>query len=442
MLVFGATVASAQSQQPSVAALLPTLAQDASVIGPGASGDHSRHFAPTPSDLQPLHELNRLLAFQVASAPLGPGTLAASRPTAVEGDRVPAAGGWSESIRTVGRGYIALALAYQATTFDSVDGIDLRSSEINLFIPHSVGTGDVSDRDIMQQTISLRLNRKVSLFALTYGWENRFDVGVTVPFVQVAADARITSRIIRTGSSRNPAVHEYDTISLANRTLPRYCSELEVGLDLDALQCHGSRTARGFGDIALRAKYRLFGDTGGLALGTEVRLPTGSVDNLIGLGAFQVRPSVLWSGSFGRVAPRIRADYAWSEGELSGDLGGGINRDVPDEIGLALGFDTTLTSRWTLTVDVAARRFDDVNELVRQAIVFPGRGYGQPAADFVGDDALHVSSARSLTQVSTAFGVHAKIPGSLLAQMSVLVPVSTDGLRPGPAAMFSITRSY
>lgn len=440
--VFVATAAGAHAQALSVAELVPALVSDSAVIAPGASGDHRQHFVPSESDLQPLYELNRVLAVGVGGFPFGPGALAASQPTA-EGARVPTAGGWSDSVLTVGRGYFSLALAYQATTFDTVDNLDLRSSELNLYFPHRAITGDETERDMMAQTVSLRLNRKVSLFALTYGWENRIDVGVIVPYVQVAADARVTSRIIRTASSNNPAVHEFDTISLANRTLPRYCSELESGFDPDALQCHGSSTARGFGDVVLRAKYRFVGGANGLAVGADVRLPSGSANDFIGLGALQVRPAVMWSGSAGRIAPRLRAEYVWSEGELGSALGGGVDRSVPDEIGVAAGLDAVVHRRVSLVFDVAARRIDSLRELTASTVVFPSRGPGAlPSADFIGDGALQVGAERAFTQITGAVGFRASLPGSLLAQMSVIVPVTSEGLRPGPSAVFSLTRSY
>ena len=440
--IFVCAAAGARAQAVSVAELLPRLVAESAVIAPGASGDHSRHFEPSAEDLQPLYELNRVLAVGVGGLPFGPAALASSRPGA-EGARLPVAGGWSDSVLTVGRGYFSLALAYQATTFDSVDDLDLRSSEMNLYLPHQAITGDPTERDMMAQTISLRLNRKVSIFALTYGWENRIDVGVVVPFVQVAADARVTSRIIRTASSSNPAVHEFDTISLANRTLPRYCSELEAGFDADALHCHGSSTARGFGDIVLRAKYRLAGGANGVAVGADVRLPSGSANDFIGLGALQVRPAVMWSGSAGRIAPRLRAEYVWSEGELGSGLGGGVDRSVPDEIGVAAGFDAIVHPRVSLVFDVAARHIDGLRKLSASSVVFPSRGAGTlPSADFIGDNALQVGAERSFTQVTGAVGFRASLPGALLAQMSVIVPATNDGLRAGPSAVFSLTRSY
>lgn len=439
LLTAGVVPASAQ-QSTSVAQLLPALAADAAVVTAGATGDHRDHFAPDPSSLAGLYQLNRVLALQTGGFPFGPSSLAASALTS-DGRSLPTAGGSAaDTALTIGGGRMALALGYQATTFDTLDGLDLRASDMNLFLPHTGVTGTASDRDMMQQVVSLRLNRKVVSVALTYGLSDRADIGVIVPIVQMAADARVTARIIRTGSSLSPAEHRFDPIDGANRTLPRYCSELESGFNPDALQCHGSSTARGIGDVVVRTKFRMGGASGGVSVGADVRVPTGSADNFIGLGAFQVRPHVTFSGVAGRIVPRARIDYTWSEGELSSQLGGGVDRAIPDEIGFAAGFDASISRRVSLVFDVAARRIDGLREITTGTVAFPGRGFG--GGDYIGQDALLAGGARAVMQIMGAGGVRLTLPGDLLGQMSVLVPVGDEGLQPGPMAVFSLTRSY
>jgi hypothetical protein len=439
-LFMASTVPVSAQQSTSVAELLPSLSADAAVITAGASGDHRNHFAPDLSTLSALFELNRVVALQTGGFPFGPSSLAASTLSS-DGRSLPVAGGnAADSAFTVGGGGMTLAVGYQATTFDTLDGLDLRASEINLFLPHAPATGTVADRDILQQVVSLRLNRKVVSVALTYGMGDRTDVGVIVPIVQVAADARVTSRILRTGSSRGPAEHQFDPIGGANRTRPRYCSDFEAGSDQDALQCHGSSTARGIGDVLLRARYRFGGTSAGMSVGADVRLPTGSADNFIGLGALQVRPNVTFSALSGRFVPRVRVDYTWSEGELSSDLGGDIDRDVPDEIGVAAGLDAAVNRRVSLVFDVAARRIEGLREFTTGTIVIPGRG--TDGSNFSGQDALLAGGLRTVMQIMGGAGVRLTLPGNLLGQMSVLVPVGDGGLQPGPMAVFSLTRSY
>ena len=437
VLAFAAT-ATAQSTTP-LAELLPSLSAEAAVIAPGTVGDHRGHFAPDPTTLAGVYELNRVMALQAGGFAFGPSALAAATPMA-EGRSLPAAaGGGAETALTIGAGNWAFALGYQATTFDTLDDIDLRASDMNLFLPHAAVTGTAADRDLMQQVVSLRLNRKVASLALTYGLSDRVDLGVIVPFVQMHADARVTSRIIRTGSSIYPGQteHQFDPIGGANRTLPRYCSELEAGFDPDALQCHGSSEGRGVGDILVRAKVRL---AGAVAAGADVRVPTGRVDDFIGIGAWQVRPYVAVSGAIGRVVPRVRVDYTWSDGDLSAKLGGDVDRRVPDEVGVSAGVDAGISRYVALVFDVAARRIDGLRTLSTTTLEFPGRGVG--GGTFLAEGALVAGDARTVTQTLGAGGVRLSLPGDLLGQMSVVFPIGRDGLQPGPTAVFSLTRSY
>ena len=441
VLAFGlliATAGSAAAQtRPPVAELLPALVTESSVIAPGQSGDHSRHFMPDEASLASLRELNHVLAVQIGAFPTGPGTLAATA-AGPDGRNHPVG---PTSAFTLGSGRLALGFGYQATTFTTLDGLDLRSSEINLYLPHQPG-GDEADRDMLRQVASIRLNRKIFSLALTYGMGERADVGVIVPIVQVAADGRVSSHIVRTGSGTDTTIHQFDPIGGANRTLPRYCSELEANFDPDAVQCHGSATARGIGDIVVRGTYRLAGSGGGVAVGADVRLPTGSADDFIGLGAFQVRPAVMFSADAGRFVPRARVDYTWSEGELSSALGN-VSLDVPDEIGAAAGLDARVASRTTLAFDVHVRRIDGIRELTTTNIEFASRGAGPlPSAAYIGRDALAAGGARAILQTTAAAGLRLALPGDVTAQMSVLVPIGDEGLQPGPMAVFSLTRGY
>src|SRR5690606_10441553 len=145
--------------------------------------------------------------------------------------------------------------------------------------------------------------------------------------------------------------------------------------------------------------------------GADIRLPTGSSDDFVGLGAFQVRPAVMFSAPGDRFVPRARVDYTWSEGELSSALGN-VSRDVPDEIGAAAGLDARIATRAMLTFDVQVRRIDGIRELTTAAIEFPSRGAGAlPSASYVGRDALATGGTRAILQTTGAVGLRVAMPG-------------------------------
>ena len=68
-----------------------------------------------------------------------------------------------------------------------------------------------------------------------------------------------------------------------------------------------------------------------MALGLDLRLPTGDEKNLLGTGAPGVQPFLVWSGNYGVVAPHLNAGYQWNGSSvLGGDPGSGISADLPD----------------------------------------------------------------------------------------------------------------
>ena len=68
------------------------------------------------------------------------------------------------------------------------------------------------------------------------------------------------------------------TLNLSGQRIDTYRGQAFV-------QANASVTASGLGDVALHAKYNVLGRAGsGLALGSEVRLPTGNRQNLLGSG--------------------------------------------------------------------------------------------------------------------------------------------------------------
>ena len=447
-VVLLAAAVPAAAQEPPVSRLVPELIASAAVIGRGETGDHREHFLPGLSTLGVIHELNRSIALQAAGFPLGPvSPVVSSRGRS--GTEQPAlfGAGYTQTAFGLGPKRLLFSVSYQTTTFDTFDDLDLRDSPIHLYIPHAPVTGDDSDRDMLHQVVSLRLNRKTVAFALNYGVGPRIDLGVVLPVVQVAAEARVTTHIVRTASAQNPAVHEFDIIDRANRTFPRYCSDQEVPAPSQtSLECAGSSTARGIGDLLFRGKFALVNASAtALAFSVDVRLPTGDADELIGLGATQVTPALAWSLDAGRIGARARAEYTWSEGDLSSRLAEGaegLDLNVPDEIGLGIGIDADIAPRTTLALDVLGRRTTNMRQFSTGTLVFPGRGPGAAPADFIGEDALVQGDTRTLTQVMAALGLRFDVPGGVVAQVSALIPVSGGGLQPQSMAVFSLTKRY
>jgi hypothetical protein len=445
-LVLASADRAAAQQHTPVPRLLPEMVKLAALVGRGETGDHREHFSPGLLQSRAIFEINRAILFQAATFPLGPtATLVTTRETG----SVPRlfASGYTDTAFSLGRKRLLVSMSYQSTTFAKSDGLDLRDSSIRLYLPHAALTGDVSDRDLLQETVSIRLNQKVAAFSLAYGFGSRFDVAVVVPIVQMASDVRVQSLVFRTASAQTPAVHEYNNLDGASRVNARYCQDNpDIPGDTDLLECQGYSRARGVGDLVLRGKATLAQNSGALAVSVDIRLPTGNADELIGLGATQVKPAVVWSVDAGRIGARARAEYTWSNGSLTSMLAedvADIDLDVPDELGLGLGVDVDIARRTTVSVDVLGRRLTNIRQFSTGTVTFASRGPGPlPSAPFSADDALIAGDPRDVTQVTAVLGMRFDLGGGVTAHASALVATGSTGLRPQPTAVFSLTKRY
>jgi hypothetical protein len=95
----------------------------------------------------------------------------------------------------------------------------------------------------------------------------------------------------------------------------------------------------------------------GFAAGTEVRVPSGSEHDLLGSGAWGVKPFVVLSFSYKGVSPHVNLGYQWNgQSVLAGDVSKQIADDLPDRFVFAAGFDTGITDHLSIALDFLADR--------------------------------------------------------------------------------------
>src|SRR5512146_873922 len=122
----------------------------------------------------------------------------------------------------------------------------------------------------------------------TVGLTNRLDLSVILPF------SRVT---LATAAS----LHAYNVDS-ANTLLSDY--------DVGTVFLAGSAT--GIGDVAVNVKANaLKGEHTHLAIGSELRFPTGDEANYLGTGAYGVKPYIVVSRR-GRLTPNLSLGYQWN----------------------------------------------------------------------------------------------------------------------------------
>jgi len=104
--------------------------------------------------------------------------------------------------------------------------------------------------------------------------------------------------------------------------------------------------------------------TGSAALGTDLRLPTGKEEDLLGSGATQLKLYGVVGGAPGRFSPRAGFGYTFSSG------GSDYTGDLPDELNYTAGFDLALHPRFTFAADFVGRTLLDAQRRVQTQETF------------------------------------------------------------------------
>jgi hypothetical protein len=319
-----------------------------------ADTGHAAHFGSQPGAQATLTQLNRGIASQLATYPLGsssggftytfdPALGVFSRSTDSFGPI------FAERALTAGKGKFSFGANYQHTTFDSFEGENLRDGDITLFLTHADLNRDGGhlefffEGDTIKANLFLNIKADTAAFFANYGVTDRLDVGMALPYLRIEMDARIHEHIEKFSTRDEPFVFHI----------------FQNGTDDNDIRSHGK--AEGFGDLVLRAKFRLRKNTegGGLAAGLDLRLPTADETELLGSGATQAKLYLIASGSGKRFSPHINAGYTFSKG------GSAVTGPLPDEINYTAGFDAALHRRVTFTADIIGRTLRKYDRIVK-----------------------------------------------------------------------------
>jgi len=317
---------------------------------------------------------------------------------------------FAERAVTLGRRRVNFGANYQHLRIDSFEGRSLRDSELVFFVEHQ-RVGSFVEGDLIETVLTLDVTRDtVDAFA-NYGVTDRLDVGIAVPMVRVAVDARRDATILRL------ATQSADTHRFADGTTQS--TRTETG------------SAFGLGDVVLRGKYSVLQRAGGgLAAGVDLRLATGEVEDFLGTGETQARVSLIASTAVGRFSPHVNLGYTFS-----GDSGEGLTSqiDIPDELNYAVGVEAAVEPRLTIVADLVGRSlrgFGRMRPETRNHSFSTSNASGAPVQT-VPITQLRLQEGESVNLGLGALGVKLNVVGNLLVSGSVLFPVTQAGLRPG-----------
>jgi hypothetical protein len=190
-------------------------------------------------------------------------------------------------------------------------------------------------------------------------------------------------------------------------------------------QAIGSATAEGLGDIALRGKVRVYQrGQGGVALGVDLRLPTGDPEAMLGAGVTRTLVSGIWSGTVGPVAPHASFGYEfWSDPFRAFDplqqapVDAGRNGTV-----LQAGVEWAATNRLTVNGEFMQRTINNGARLAYKDVPLRSNPFGLTSASVASID------PRGLDRASVAGGIKWNLAGTALVTANVLVPMTDAGL--------------
>lgn len=290
---------------------------------------------------------------------------------------------FTERATRIGARQLAMGLAYQSSSFSTLQGADLTTGRFSTNAVRIVGTTTPINVD----TLRLDLDARSITGMARYGISDALEVGLQVPIVNVRfAGVRVNSTQGQT-----------------------------------TFRTAASGSASGLGDMTMTARYRVLETAGrGIALGTDLRLPTGDSRNLMGSGSASVRTMIIGSVENRR----------WS-GHANAGLGaGGASSEV--FWGGAVTFEAA--SRVTVVGELFGRRLQELHRLTDQYQVHPLLSNVETMRWVAQEGGVTASYAVS--------GVKWNVTGSMVLNANLLMRLSDVGLRARVTPTISMDYSF
>jgi hypothetical protein len=335
--------ATAMAQQAPLSQMLVRLIQNEIRLAPPPAGtSHEAHFLPGEEQELAPYLFNQQIVTQLATFPIGSPSGGFSftydttlgifqRATDTFGPS------FAERALTNGRGKVTVGLNFQRSSYSSFNGQDLDGGDIKFYLRHQDTGGAFFEGDLIEAALSLGLTSNTTSVFANYGVTDNVDVAVAIPIVSVNLDANVTANVLRIASGTDSPIHVFPN----GTTTQRFVQS-------------GSKT--GLGDLLVRTKVRFLDSPGGgMAVGVDLRLPSGDAENLLGTGAAAVTGTLIGSTTRGRVAPHINVGFT-----VAGD---GDVVQTPNELGFKAGLEYAAAPTVTLSADLIGRSLLDAGRL-------------------------------------------------------------------------------
>lgn len=328
----------------------------------------------------------------------------------------------SDRAETIGRGRLAFGFSNQYFSFDHLDGVSL--SSIPAVFRHDSFELGGGRADVVSTTNTIEATVNQFSGALTYGLTSRIDVSLAVPMVKTSLSLLSNARIQRLGTGSNLQVHYFK-------------DQAALGGFGSTNQYFTEDSASGVGDLVLRTKAMLIREgSRALAAGLDMRLPTGDELNLLGTGAFGLRPFAAVSGAWGSFAPHANLAYQWNgESVLAGDVRAGTEASLPSQFQYAIGSDLAINPRFSMVFDVLGQRVLDSPRLSVYTLHATGAAGSADLPDIR-------FSTNSYWVTDASLGFKANVASRLLLNFNMRFNVGDNGLADRVAPLLGIEWSF
>ncbi len=312
----------------------------------------------------------------------------------------------SERSETIGRHKVFIGFGYQYFGFDSLDGADLHKLPA-VFGHLETAPHPAYENDYITTTNDINLTIHQFTFFATYGLTNRIDLSVAIPFEQTSLTVTSNAHIVRIAPP-DPVfgqAHYFDPNDKNNSINKTFQS---------------ASSATGIGDVVFRGKWNAWkGERAGIALGVDVRVPSGDETNLLGSGGTGVKPFAAFSYR-ARVSPHVNVGYGWNgDSLLAGDVVAGTKGKLPNEFLYSGGVDIGLNKHISTVFDIVGQRSFNTEQVT--LTTFTGSD-GSTAPSFT-------SSRADISTTNASIGVKINPWKNLLLNGNVLIKLDDGGLR-------------
>jgi hypothetical protein len=322
----------------------------------------------------------------------------------------------AERAETIGTGRVSFGFAAQSYSFQTMEGLDLQQVPAVFTHDSAELLGGRQDLVTTVNSIALTVNQYTTY--VTVGVTDRFDISAALKFVTNDVHVRSTATIQRIGTT-NELTHFYRQ------------ADGSVGTERIF---YAQGRASGLGDLTIRLKDMVHKDgPNAIAIGLDLRLPTGDQLNLLGTGTAGIQPFFVFSSTHERLSPHLNASYQWNGSSiLAGNPATGESGDFADQATYAVGVDLSIYPRLTVAMDLLGRYFIGAERLQQETFI------ARNGAPFP-----NISFERSnFNALSGSVGFKLNVAERLLLDANLLFALDDHGLRDHVAPLLALEYAF